>query len=156
MLLPPFCRADQSLFFRIPTAEDNRALRLPPRLQQFTNAVCCLKHGSRTAIGIDGSIHPGIAMISADDPFVRKFVAADFADYVPNCAVLIILLKVHLHFRRTRTDVISERQRPLPIACRIRASQMLQDGPRIGIGNWRCGNPWQLRRLLRWHTLGIW
>src|SRR5438876_10438793 len=118
---PPFCRADQSFFFRVPTAEDNRALRLPPRLQQFTNAVCCLKHGSRTAIGIDGSIHPGIAMIAADHPFVRKLAAADVADYVPNCAVLIILLEVHPYFRWPWANVIRERQRTLPIAGRIRS-----------------------------------
>src|SRR6059036_1343750 len=90
LLLPrPNCRRQSCASASTPTSTVHQCRVLP-------------KHGSRTAIGIDGSIHPGIAMISADDPFVRKFVTADFADYVPNCAVLIILLEVHFYFCRPR------------------------------------------------------
>ncbi len=130
MLLDPLGRAHQAFFFAVPTAEDERALRLPSRLQQFADAVYRFEHRRGAAVGIDRAIDPGVAMIAGDHPFVGQFAAAHAADHVPQRAELIVLLEMHLHLRRPGTDVIGEGQRALPLARRIRSAEMLAGSAR--------------------------
>ena len=71
VLLHPLGRADQAFLFGVPTAEDHGALRPPAVLQQRADPVYCLQHRGRSAVGIDGAVHPGIAMIARHHPVVR-------------------------------------------------------------------------------------
>src|SRR5437870_1754804 len=127
MLLYPLSGADQAFFFAIPTAKDQCPPGFPSRLEQFADAVHRFQHGRRTAVGIHRSVDPCVAMISCDDPFVRQFTSAYAANNVPERAELIVLFEMHLHSYRARTDVVSKRQRALPIARRFRTAEMLQN-----------------------------
>ena len=98
MVFTPFGGTDQTLFFRVPTSDNDRAFGLPSGLEQFAEAVDGLKHRGRTAVRIDRSVDPSIAVIACNDPFVGRGSAANFADDIPDSAVLVILFEVHFHF----------------------------------------------------------
>src|SRR5580658_8764043 len=148
MLLGPLSGADQSFFFAIPTAENHRALRLPARLQQFADSVHAFEHRRGAAIGVDCTVNPRVPMIARNHPLVRKLAASHPADDIPESAVLIILLEMHLHPHRSRSHVVGERQRPLPLARRVGPAEILKNGRGIMVGKWRNRNPGHLRRLL--------
>ena len=63
-----------------------------PSLQQRADAVHSLEHGGGAAVGIDGAVDPGIAMIAGDHPLVGILRPFDFADHIPDDAALVILL----------------------------------------------------------------
>ena len=113
------------------------------------------EHSGGAAVGIDRAVDPGVAVISGDDPFVGQIAAGHASDDVPEGTEAVVLLEVHLHFRRAGTDVIGEGQRSLPLARRIGAAKMLQDGPGVVIGERSNGNFRQLRRFLRRDALRI-
>src|SRR5579864_4036412 len=116
MLLAPFSRTDQSLFFPIPAADNYGPLRLPARFQQFAKSVHRLQHSRRAAVRVDGAVYPGITMIARKHPFIGKLTATHPPDHIPNGAELVILFEMHLHLHRTRPHVIGEWQRALPFA----------------------------------------
>src|SRR4029077_3988598 len=110
-------------FFGIPTPDYDGALRLPSRLHPFADSMHRFQHGRSTAVGIDRAVHPGIAMIACNYPFIRQLAAANPPDHVPDGTQLVVLPEVHLHLGRTRTDVVGEGQRTLPITRRVGSSQ---------------------------------
>src|SRR5271155_2473186 len=128
MLLGPLGGTDQSFFFAIPTAENHRALRLPTRLQQLAHSVHGFKHRRRAAVRVDRTVYPRVAMIAGDNPFVGKLAAAHPADDIPQSAELIILFEMHLDANRSRSHVVGEGQRTLPLARRIWPAEILQNG----------------------------
>src|SRR5437016_14591994 len=154
MLLAPLRRSNQSFLFCIPTPEYQRPFRLPSGLQQLPDPVHGFEHRRRPAVWIHRAIHPCIPVIPSHDTLVRQFAPAYPPDHVPARAVLVILLEMDFHFCRAGTDVVGERQRSLPLSRRLRPTQVLENGPRIRIGEGSGWNPWHLRRLLRRYPLG--
>ena len=71
VLFDPFGRAEQPCFFAVPDAIDDRALRLPTLLQQFTESAGFFEQGAGAGDRIVRAVHPGVVMIAAHDPFVR-------------------------------------------------------------------------------------
>ena len=76
-------------------------------------------------------------MIPRDDPLPRQLGARHRADDVPDAAQAVVLAQAHPHFHRTGTEVIGERQSPLPVARRDRSLQLLEDRCGIAVGE-RC------------------
>src|SRR5207245_11808219 len=102
MLLAPFGRTDQTLFFAVPTTDNDRAFRLPTGFQQLADPVYSLEHCRRAAVGIDGAVRPRVAVITHHHPLVAKLATAHAPDHVPANARLIILPHTHLHPPRPR------------------------------------------------------
>ena len=75
-----------------------RAPGLPALLEQIAEAVDGFEHGGGAAVGIDGAVDPGVAVVAGDDPVVllRGVGAWDSADDVPDGAELVVLLKMHV------------------------------------------------------------
>ena len=92
VLFGPLGRTDQALFFGIPTGDDNGSLRLPAALEQDPEAMNCFEHRSGTAIGIDGSIDPGVAMVPDYNPVLGVLRAFDFSNNIPDGSDLVVLL----------------------------------------------------------------
>src|SRR5579859_3853910 len=113
------------------------------------------QHCRRAAVRVHRTVDPGIAMIAGDHPFVGQFCAFDPADHIPERAELIILLEVHFHAGWSRTNVIGEWQRALPLARRIEPAKVLQNRPGIVIRDWCDWNFRNLRRLFARNALGI-
>ena len=155
MIFAPLGGTDQSFLFRVPASDHNRPLGLPARLQQFAQPVHRLQHRRRAAVRIDRSIHPGIAMIARHHPLVGRRRSPNFANDIPNGAELVVLLKVHLHFRGTGTDVVSKRQRALPLARRERPAEVFENRRSIGVRKRSHGNLRQLLGLGGRHALRI-
>src|SRR5580692_346051 len=109
MLLAPFGGSDQTLFFSVPASENDRPLRPPARFQQFAQPVYGLQHRRCAAVRVNRSVHPGVAVIARDNPFVGIFTSAHSPNHIPNSAELVILFEMHLHFYRTGPQVISKR-----------------------------------------------
>ena len=109
MLLGPFSRANQPFFFRVPTPENDRALRFPARLQQLADAVYRLQHRRRSAVRVHRTIDPRVSMITRDHPLIGQLRSPHSANHVPDGAELIVLFETHSHFHRPRTHVIGER-----------------------------------------------
>src|ERR1700740_3197346 len=87
-----------------------------------------LEHRCRPAIGIDCAIDPCIAMIADDNPVVGIIAALDFADYVPDGAALIVLLRYQMHANAAGSKVVAEGKRALPALRHTWALEGLQDG----------------------------
>ena len=99
-----------------------------PCLEQRADAVDGFEHGGGAAVGIDGAVDPGIAMIADDDPLVGRLGALDFADDVPDGAALVVLLRRRDGRGRRRDRCGSGRAaRPASLRGR-RAVERLQDG----------------------------
>ncbi len=106
-----------------------------------------LEHGGGAAVRIHRSVHPRVAVIAGDDPLIGRNRSAHFANHVPDGAELVILLQVQLYFRRPGTDVISKRQRSLPLSRRGRSSEVLENRRGVSVGKRGDRNLRQLRRL---------
>src|ERR1700722_4948056 len=132
VIFAPLRRTDQSFFFGVPTADHDRSLGLPPGFNELAEPVHRFQHGGCAAVGINRSINPGVAVIACDYPFVGR-CSTNLSNYIPNCAELIVLLKVHLDFCGTRTDVVSKGQSALPFAGRGWSAEVLKNRRGIGI-----------------------
>jgi len=140
VLLGKFRRADQTLLLRIPTGEDDSPLGPPSSLEQLSHAVHGFQLRGSAAVRVHCAIYPGIAMIACDHPFIRKPRSAHHADHVENGDELIVLLQRHVDLHRPRTDVIGEGQCPLPLARRLRSTEIGHDGSGVGVGERRGRN----------------
>ena len=98
VLFCPLGGAHEAFFFGVPTADDDSALRFPTLLEKDSEAMDGFEHGSGAAVGIDGSVDPGVTVIAGDDPvvFLRGIGALDGADDVPDGAEGVVLLKMHV------------------------------------------------------------
>src|SRR6266571_9210 len=104
----PIRRTDQTLFFAVPTTDNDRAFRLPTRFQQLADPVYSLEHCRGAAVGIDGTVRPRVTVITRDHPLVGQLATAHAPDHVPDGAEPIILLQMHFHLHRPRSHVIGE------------------------------------------------
>src|SRR5271166_1508978 len=149
MIFAPLGGTDQSFLLSVPACDHDSALGLPAGFQERPQTMYRLQHRRSAAIWIYRAVHPGIAMIAGDHPFIGRRRSANFADYIPNRAELVVLLKVHLHVRGAGSNVVSKRQRSLPLTRRLRAAKVLKNRRGIGVGEWSYRN---LRHLLglRW------
>ena len=79
-------------------ADDDGALGLPALLEELAEAVDGFEHGGGAAVGIDGAVDPGVAVVAGDDPVVLLggVGAVDGADDVPDGAEGVVLLEVHV------------------------------------------------------------
>src|SRR5579862_2588459 len=98
MLFCPFGGSDKPKFFPIPASENNGPFGPPTGLEQFANSVNRFKHRSGAAVGINGSVNPGVAMIARNNPGIGRFASWNFSSDIPDCAVLIILFEMHFYF----------------------------------------------------------
>ena len=94
VLLGKFGRADQAFLFRIPTGKDaGCAWDAIPIFSNCSDAMHRLKLRRGSAVGIDRTINPGIAMVAGNHPLVGKLRSANHADHVPDGHELIVLLE---------------------------------------------------------------
>src|SRR2546425_342860 len=128
VLFTPLGAADQALLLGIPTGKDDGPVRTPSLLQQLANSMDAFQHRSRAAIRINRAVHPGIAMVAYDHPFVGILRARDLSHYIPDGPVLVVLFQMYLHLHRPGADVVREGQSSLPFTWRLRPAQVLQDG----------------------------
>src|SRR6267378_7590574 len=155
MIFAPLGGTDQSFFFRVPASEHDRPLGLPARLQKLTQSVHRFQHRRRATVWVHRSIYPGISMIACYPPLIGRRRSPNFANDIPNGAELVILLNVHLHSRRARTNMVGKRQRSLPFTRRGLAAEVLENRRGVGVRKRSHGN---LRQLLGFggrNALGI-
>ena len=96
-------------------------------LEEDADAVDGFEHGGGAAVGIDGAVDPGIAMIAGDDPLIGEFGAGDGADDVPDGGVLVVHFENQVDLD-AGTDVVGEGQRALPFARGVGTAEVLEDG----------------------------
>src|SRR4029434_7253335 len=69
-LLAPLGRADEAVLLGVPAREHDRALRLEARAFQLAERARALEERRRAGAGIDGAVHPRVAVIADDHPLV--------------------------------------------------------------------------------------
>ena len=103
MRFGPFSGTDQSLFFAIPSAEDDRAFRTPAALGQLAHSLSFSENSNHPANRIFGAIHPGVVMIAADHPLIRPLAAAKPRDDIVCGHHFEVELQLEMHGRFART-----------------------------------------------------
>lgn len=84
VLLHPFCRSDQAIFFSIPACKHDGTLRLPALRKQFAEHTTEFDNDGCSTVGVCSTTNdPGISMVANDDSFVGAR-AVDDADGVPD------------------------------------------------------------------------
>ena len=68
----PLDRSEQARLLRIPARVDERTRRTPSLLQQRADRLRLRHHRDVARQRIPGPVHPTVAMIAADHPFVRR------------------------------------------------------------------------------------
>lgn len=84
VLLHPFCRSDQAIFFSIPACKHDGTLRLPALRKQFAEHTTEFDNDGCSTIRVcSATYNPCIAVIADNDGFVRARPVND-ADCVPD------------------------------------------------------------------------
>lgn len=84
VLLHPFCRSDQAIFFSIPACKHDGTLRLPALCKQFAEHTTEFDNDGCSTVGVRSTTNdPGISMVANDDSLVGA-CAVDDADGVPD------------------------------------------------------------------------
>src|SRR5438105_6421605 len=128
MLLGPFGRSQETLFFAVPGAIDDRATRTPSALRQLAQRLRFFEHGHLAAERIACAVHPCIVMISTNDPLISAIASRQSRDDAARRNDLPIEFEIQMCARRTGADVISDRQRATPVGRRYRTGDRSQKG----------------------------
>ena len=114
VLLDPLGRAQQARLFAVPRAVDESAFGTPSLLHQLAQRARFFQHHHHARDRIVGAVHPGVVMVSANDPLVGNFVARDFRDDIIDGLQVPIRLDQQMHLRRARTDAVGDGQSAAP------------------------------------------
>ena len=141
VLLGPFGGADETFFFGVPAAEDDGATGLPTLLEETADAVNGFEHGGGAAVGVDGAVDPGVAVVAGDDPVFGVVGAGDGADDVPDGADGDVLLEVHVDgdfavggVGGAGAEVVGEGKGTLPVARGFGSAEGFEDGGGVAVG----------------------
>ena len=164
VLLGPLGRADEAFFFGVPTGDDDGAGGLPALLEESAEAVDGFEHGGGAAVGVDGAVDPGVAMIAGYDPIVGVVGAGNGADDVPDGAEGNVLIEMHVDGdvcggcgvgSGAGSRVIGEGERALPVARRLLAAERFEDRSRVFVGERVGGNDGLVAlKLVEWEGGG--
>src|SRR6185295_12918034 len=153
-LFSPLSRTDESILFRVPTAKNNRASRLPALLQQRRETVTHFQHRRRAAVWIYCAEHPCVAMVAEYYPTILLLVAIDARDDIPDLPLLVVhvSLQTQLHIVRS-ADVISEWQAALKSTRRPhRSFELREDRLRDVVSNQLHRQTCQVSRFFGFQT----
>ena len=135
MFLDPFSRAEKSPFLAIPGGDDDRPPRLPPGLEQLGQPSCGFHQGNVPAGGVRGAIHPGIVMVTVNNPLLGIVSPVDARDHVVEGPHLPVERQLEVHFRWSRADMVGQWQCASPRLWHDGAVQVLQDWLRVVVGD---------------------
>ncbi len=141
MGLGPFGRAQQAGLLTVPRGVDDRPPRLPPLAEQGAHRPRLLHERDLPRDRVLRAVHPGVVVIAAHDPLIRRFGPLDRGDHVVDRLGIPVELRPEVHPRRSGSDVVGERQRPAPLPWRHRAAERSQQRLRIGVGDRQHGDP---------------
>ncbi len=72
VVFAPFRRPEQPRLFAVPSAKDDRALRLPSLLEKLGERTGFFKKSNLAGDGVLGAVDPGVVVVAANDPLVRR------------------------------------------------------------------------------------
>ena len=128
----PFGRADQARFLAVPARINQRALWFPSLLDERADRLDLRHQRDVGRKRVPGAKHPGIMVISTNQPLVGKFAAFDRRNDIVDWLESPVGGDAEVRARGARADVIGDGQGTAPGWGRHRPLQRREQRLRVG------------------------
>src|SRR3989441_10986335 len=139
----------------VPGGVDDGAPRPPALLQELAVGAGLFEQRHLARDRVFGAVHPGIVVVAADHPLVRRGRARDARDDVVQRLETPIGFDAQVHLRRPGADVVGDREAAAPLLGRHRAGERREQGLGVAVGNRKHRDLRDRLRLIDGQTLRV-